>query len=420
MTKTYLSLISIYLLLGLQVFGQTSEKYYRHIRYNHTSPHVPILGIYPITKNEADTTSHYVFIQNAKGELVEIINRHYHTQRQHPLTTFGAYRILFTYDADKEVRTFYDPNGKRVTNDRGVYKEVFKRKKDFVTDLYFYDEEDKPMLSNWGVARYHWKKHKKLVVENRYNLTDSSVNISPYFAFGTTGILYDKNGYPKATYNLDSNLTPLENAAGVASYHDIYDKNGNHTLYEYHDKDDKLTLNQWGFAYGTKKYDHKGNQIGRAVYDEQHKLLNEREDYSNVYTKMAPPVTANDSSEIMRVALGYLIALQKLKPELMNEVMHKQLAKRTIGFDFGEKKETLKETTYEQMLSFAESWNKSGNKFPVNPHNQVTILDIYQKAASVKLVSDNWYEYLHLAKINGHWKIVNLLWLYKDFRKNNY
>ncbi len=70
------------------------------------------------------------------------------------------------------------------------------------------------------------------------------------------------------------------------------------------------------------------------------------------------------------------------------------------------------------MIAFTASWNKSGIKFPTDPEQQVTILYAYQKTASVKLVSDNWYEYLHLAKTNGEWQIVNLLWLYKDARKN--
>jgi len=37
--------------------------------------------------------------------------------------------------------------------------------------------------------------------------------------------------------------------------------------------------------------------------------------------------------------------------------------------------------------------------------------------AAVKLVSDNWYEYLHLLKINGHWKIKNLVWDYNTQEK---
>ena len=418
MIKHISLLIIICFSFGLQAQNQNNKKYFRHIRYNHVSPHVPILGIYPISKLEADSSSHYVFIYKNK-QLVEIINHHYYTQQQHPLTTFGAYRIEFLYNNHMEIRTFYDPNGKHITNDRGVYKEIFtKDKNGFITDLNFYDLKDNHMQSNWGIAHYQWKKHKKMVVENRYNLSDSKVTISPYFKFGTTGIVYDKKGYPKANYNLDNNLKPTENATGVASYHDTYDENGNHIKYEYHDKDDKLTLNQWGFAYGVKKYDTNGNQIGRAVHSVDSTLINERIDFSNVYTKLASPISKKDSIEIKRISLGYLIALQQLKPKLMKKVMHEQLAKRTIEFDFKKKKEKIRETTYKQMLDFAESWNKSGIKFPTNPKNEITILDAYQKAASVKLISDNWYEYLHLIKINGQWKIVNLLWLYKDARKN--
>ena len=421
MMKNLLTLLLLYAIFCTAGNSQSVKKYYRHLRYNHVSPNVAVMGIYPITKQQADTTSHYVFVYDEKDQLVEIINNHYHTQRQHPLTTFGAYQIKFSYEDNRETRTFYDPNGKAVSNDRGVYKEIFtKDNNGFITELNFYDLENQPMLSNWKIARYEWNKHKKWVVEKRFNLGDSAVNISPYFEFGTTGILYDKSGFPKANYNLDASLKPIENSAGVASYHDTYDENGNHIKYEYHNKEDKLTLNQWGFAYGMKRYDKYGNQIGRAVYDSNDSLFNERDDFSNVYAKLAPTISEEDSLEIKRVAMGYLIALQQLKPELMEEVMHEQLAKRTIGYDPGEKKDNVRETTYEQMINFAESWNKSNTKFPTNPSNHVVILDAYQKAASVKLLSDNWYEYLHLVKVNGEWKIINLVWLYKDYRKNEY
>jgi hypothetical protein len=40
----------------------------------------------------------------------------------------------------------------------------------------------------------------------------------------------------------------------------------------------------------------------------------------------------------------------------------------------------------------------------------VTILDAYQSAASVKVVASDWIDYLHVAKFNGRWVIVNVLW----------
>lgn len=402
------------LLLAYQSTAQTN-KFFRHLRYNHVSPHVSVKGIYPITQQEAANTSHYIFKYNQTGQLIEIVNNHYHTEKRHPLASIGAHKTVISYNSNIETRMFYDKNEKRVTNDRDVYKEVFTRdEKGFVTELRFYDLEDEPMISGWKIAYYQWGKYKKLVIERRYNLGDSAVNISPYFEFGITGIEYNKKGNPKANYNLDESLRVTENSVGVAAYQDTYDEKGNHMRYTYHDKKGKLTMNQWKYAIGEKGYDENGNHISQSVYDTESMLINKRDTPSNVNVEIADPVTAKDSAEINETALGYLVALQQLNPKLMERVMHKKLAKRTVGYDFETKEENIRETTYEQMLQFAESWNKSGAKFPFNPSNEVYILDIYNRMATVKLVSDNWVEYLHLVKTNTEWNIVNLLWLHKD------
>jgi len=41
---------------------------------------------------------------------------------------------------------------------------------------------------------------------------------------------------------------------------------------------------------------------------------------------------------------------------------------------------------------------------------EVTILDRYNNAAVVKVVASDWIDYLEIAKINGEWKIINVLW----------
>jgi hypothetical protein len=41
---------------------------------------------------------------------------------------------------------------------------------------------------------------------------------------------------------------------------------------------------------------------------------------------------------------------------------------------------------------------------------EVTILDVFGNAASVKVVASDWIDYLHIAKLNGRWVIVNVLW----------
>lgn len=147
---------------SLNAQSDTTNLYFRHLRYNHVSPYIKIVGTYPIDKATASTTSHYVFKYNNNNELLEIVNKHYFTEKKHPLASIGAYKTLFTYDGDKEIRIFLDKNGHRISNDREVYKEVFsKDKKGNYTQLEFFDEKDKPMESNWGISRYEWSKKEK-------------------------------------------------------------------------------------------------------------------------------------------------------------------------------------------------------------------------------------------------------------------
>jgi len=410
----------ILLTISSVVYAQSnnSPQYFRHLRYNHVSPYIDLAGTYPIDIDTAQSTSHYIFKYDNSGRIIEIINNHYYTERQHPLASLGVYKVEISYPKGQEVRVFYDKNNKRISNDREVFKEVYSfNEGGFKNKLQFYDEQNNPMASNWGISEYHWNKVKKLIIEKRYNLKKEAVALSPYFQFGTTGILLDKNGFPLAHYNLDDNLKVIANDKGTASYKDIYDTNGNHVTYSYYDANDKLVTNQWGFAYGKKKYDSIGNYIGLDQFDVNKKRIRGREIPTNSKIKLATIATKKDSIEIKRLSLGYLVSLQDLKPNLMNEVLNDSLNKVTIGWNRTTKKEYARATTKAEMIEFATTWNKSNTKFPFNPSNEITILDIYNRIATVKLVSDNWVEYLHLIKQDGMWSIVNLIWQYKDINR---
>ena len=45
------------------------------------------------------------------------------------------------------------------------------------------------------------------------------------------------------------------------------------------------------------------------------------------------------------------------------------------------------------------------------------MLDVYENAASAKIIAATWIDYLHLARWNGQWKIVNVLWELKPVPK---
>ncbi|MBC8098964.1 MAG: nuclear transport factor 2 family protein, partial [Armatimonadetes bacterium] len=55
---------------------------------------------------------------------------------------------------------------------------------------------------------------------------------------------------------------------------------------------------------------------------------------------------------------------------------------------------------------------------PVN-HRQrdIRILDVFGHSDSVRLEMNEWIDYLQLAKWNGRWVIVNVLWELKEINK---
>lgn len=385
----------------------TEVKYFSSLRYNHVSLHAGTKGILPISSQQAAKQRHYVFKYDAAGKLVEIINNTYQNVKLHALTHFGVKRVKIDYVKDKKIFTFYDINEQRMLNIRGVFKEVYRiDNTGFVTQLNFYDAEDKVMNSRWNIAEYRWRKYNNLVIEQRFNAAGIKQPLSPYFHFNDTAIEYDDAGNPYRHYNLDDKLNIVNNSDGMAYYQDSYDEQGVHTKYAYYDQQYQLTLNAWNFAYAIKHYDQQGQYTGRTKYDLHNNKI------KNVYH--GPKMNEKkEVAAITQVSLDYLNALKQLDPRLMKAVMHPALSKHTVPpFPAPNGEVSLRETSYQRMIEHAEHWNKSGINFPPTMTNNVTVLDQYNNMATVKMVSDNWVEYLHLVKLNGKWQIKNLLWDY--------
>ena len=63
-------------------------------------------------------------------------------------------------------------------------------------------------------------------------------------------------------------------------------------------------------------------------------------------------------------------------------------------------------------LTLVQGTRRGGGKNTPREKQQkdVTILDVFENAASVKVAASDWIDYLHMAKSNGKWVIVNVLW----------
>ncbi|WP_299531752.1 nuclear transport factor 2 family protein [Ulvibacterium sp.] len=124
--------------------------------------------------------------------------------------------------------------------------------------------------------------------------------------------------------------------------------------------------------------------------------------------------TPKDSLQIKQVALDYIESQHNVKPEQFERAAHPRMVKRTFWTDKETGKEYLRETFTDAMILLAETYNKNGDGFPENPKKEVIILDIYDKTASVKLIADDWIDYMHIVKLNGKWQLVNVLWQFND------
>jgi len=128
--------------------------------------------------------------------------------------------------------------------------------------------------------------------------------------------------------------------------------------------------------------------------------------------------TLQDSLDIRQVALDYIESQHNVKPEQFERSAHPRMVKRTFWTNKKTKKEYLRETFTDAMILLAETYNINGDKFPENPEKEVIILDVFDKIASVKLIADEWIDYMHIVKLNGKWQIVNVLWQFNDSREH--
>jgi hypothetical protein len=99
----------------------------------------------------------------------------------------------------------------------------------------------------------------------------------------------------------------------------------------------------------------------------------------------------------------------------MARCLHPELAKRIVRTDPATGQSRLEHMGAEQLIQ--RTGAGGGAKTPeAERQRDVTILDVFGNAATVKAVMSGWVDYMHLAKADGRWVIVNVLWELKPRR----
>lgn len=138
---------------------------------------------------------------------------------------------------------------------------------------------------------------------------------------------------------------------------------------------------------------------------------------ANQATAAKPEVEAGNSeaAAIKQAALDYIEGWYNGDAERMERALHPELAKRIVNTDPKSGRSRLDQMS---ALSLVQGTRRrAGQPAPKEQQKDVTILDVFGGAASVKIVASDWIDYLHLGKFNGRWVIVNVLWELKQEKK---
>jgi hypothetical protein len=125
--------------------------------------------------------------------------------------------------------------------------------------------------------------------------------------------------------------------------------------------------------------------------------------------------TTTDSTAIRQAALDYIEGWYTGDAERMSRAVHSELVKRIVATHPKTGQQVFRDQDSTALV--AATKKGYGTKIPgANHQKDITILDVFEGAASVKIVAARWVDYLHLAKEDGDWQIVNVLWEMKPKR----
>jgi hypothetical protein len=130
---------------------------------------------------------------------------------------------------------------------------------------------------------------------------------------------------------------------------------------------------------------------------------------STAVTGMARAQSAADSAAIRATALDYAEGWYEGNAERMARAVHPELVKRIVVRDTTTGKTMLQGMGASVLVNSTR--HGYGKQTPKDRQKkEVTILDIFENAASAKAVMADWVDYMQLGKIDGRWLIVNVLW----------
>jgi hypothetical protein len=120
---------------------------------------------------------------------------------------------------------------------------------------------------------------------------------------------------------------------------------------------------------------------------------------------------AQTDKELVYAAIeDYVDGLYLVQPERIKRSVHPELMKK--GFWKAKDKTDYVydgQMTFDQLVALAAKWNANG-KLPKDAPRKIEVYDVQDQTACGKLTASWGTDYCQLARYDGKWMIVNILW----------
>jgi hypothetical protein len=118
---------------------------------------------------------------------------------------------------------------------------------------------------------------------------------------------------------------------------------------------------------------------------------------------------AAEREAVRQAVLDYVEGIYDVAPERITRSVHPTLAKR--GYQVPKDSARYREypMTHAQLINVAKTFNAKRWIKPDAP-KQVEVFEVLDQMASAKLRAVWGIDYFHLAKYDGKWMIVNVMW----------
>ncbi|CAN5386561.1 hypothetical protein BH23BAC3_BH23BAC3_30500 [soil metagenome] len=121
--------------------------------------------------------------------------------------------------------------------------------------------------------------------------------------------------------------------------------------------------------------------------------------------------TSNNELQVKESILDYVEGVYEADTTRIYRSVHPTLVKRGTWYDnqIGDYV-PLDEMNFQQLVQLTKTWNSDGQNADSSSSREISIYDLQDKTATAKLTAVWGTDYMHLAKIEGKWYIMNVLW----------